>query len=221
MPLRFLIARAYDIHWKYLEGESDLLNVRFAIEARADTGALPAGGSTLERTIRAQSPMLQKMLKTLLAERFKLGIHVETRESPIYALVVGAKGHKLTPAARDCSPNTVEELQSNSGPCGFQGGGPARGFRLRAAELIDLADALTTFVDRPIIDRTGLAGRFDIDVPPWSTGAPPRPDTDEPQPDPDGPSIFAALQQLGLRLEPARGPIEYYVIDHVERPTEN
>jgi bla regulator protein blaR1 len=58
-------------------------------------------------------------------------------------------------------------------------------------------------------------------VPPWSTGAPPRPDADEPQPDPDGPSIFTVLQQFGLRLEPARGPIDYYVVDHVERPSDN
>jgi uncharacterized protein (TIGR03435 family) len=76
-------------------------------------------------------------------------------------------------------------------------------------------------VDRPIVDRTGIPGRFDIDVPPWTTGATPRPDTDEPQQDPDGPSIFTVLQQLGLRFEPARAPIESYVIDHVERPTEN
>ena len=221
VPLRFVITRAYDSPWRHLEGESALLNERFTIEARADVGALPLEGSTLEATIRAQSPMLREMLKTLLAERFKLAIHVEKRDSAIYALVVGPKGHKLTRAVRSCSPTTIEQAATNIGPCGPQGGGPANGFRLRNAELTDLALGLSNFVDRTIVDRTGVSGRFDIDLPPWSTGQPPRPDSDEPQPDPGGPSIFTVLQQFGLRLESARGPIDYYVVDHVERPSEN
>jgi uncharacterized protein (TIGR03435 family) len=221
VPLRFVISRAYDVPWKQLEGESDLLNLRYTIQARADVRALPAQGSTIESTIRAHSPMLREMLQTLLLERFKLAIHRETRDSPIYALVVGPKGHKLTRAALNCDPTTVEEAESGLGPCGRQGGGPANGYRMRSAELSDLAAALSVFLDRTVVDRTGVSGRFDIDVPPWSTGAPPRLDSDEPQPDPDGPSIFAVLQQFGLRLEPARGPIDYYVVDHVERPSEN
>jgi uncharacterized protein (TIGR03435 family) len=195
--------------------------LRYTIQARADVRALPAQGATIEATIEAHSPMLREMLKSLLLERFKLAIHVEKRDSPVYALVIGPKGHKLTPAARNCGPTTVEEAASNLGPCGPQGGGPANGYRLRNAALDDLASALSVFLDRTVVDRTGISGRFDIDVPPWSTGAPPRPDSDEPQPDPGGPSIFAVLQQFGLRLEPARGPIDYYVVDHVERPSEN
>jgi uncharacterized protein (TIGR03435 family) len=216
-----VIARAYDVPWKHLESESKLSDERFTIEARADVKALPAAGATLEATIRAQSPMLREMLKTLLAERFKLAIHVETRDSPIYALVVVSKGHRLTRAAKSCSPATIEEAANNISSCGRQGGGPANGFRLRNATLTDLAMGLSNFVDRTIVDRTGVSGQFDIDVPPWSTGQPPRPDSDEPQPDPGGPSIFTVLQQFGLRLEPARGPIDYYVVDHVERPSEN
>ena len=221
VPLRFVITRAYNIQLRQLEGESDLLGERFAIDARAGARALPPKEATLEQTFLAEGPILREMLKTLLAERFKLAIHVEKRDSPIYTLVVGPKGHKLTPAVKDCSLKTVDEIAANIGPCGLQGGGPARGFRLSSAPLSSLAQGLTNFMDRPIVDRTGISGRFDIEVPPWSTAAPPRPDSDEPQPDPDGPSIFAALQQLGLRLEPARAPIDYYVIDHVERPTEN
>jgi uncharacterized protein (TIGR03435 family) len=221
VPLRFVITRAYNIQLRNLEGESDLLNERFAIDARAGAGALPPKRATLEQTFLAEGPILREMLKTLLAERFKMAIHVEQRDSPIYALVVGSKGHKLTPAVKDCSLKTVDEIAANIGPCGLQGGGPARGFRLSSAPLSSLAQGLTNFVDRPIVDRTGIPGRFDIDVPPWTTGATPRPDTDEPQQDPNAPSIFTVLQQLGLRLEPARAPIEYYVIDHVERPTEN
>jgi len=220
VPLRFVIARAYNVPWKQLEGDSQLLNLRYTIQARADVHALPAPGSSIEATIRAQSPMLREMLQSLLFERFKLAIHVERRDSPIYALVVGTKGHRLTPAARNCGPRTAEEAEG-VGPCGQMGGGPANGYRLRNAEVSDLASALSVFLDRTVVDRTGVSGRFDIDVPPWSTGAPPRPDANEPQPDPNGPSIFAVLQPFGLRLEPARGPIDYYVVDHVERPTDN
>jgi uncharacterized protein (TIGR03435 family) len=219
-PLWSVITRAYDVNWKHLDGDSDLLNERYDIEAKADTRALPPDGASLEQTILSQSPMLREMLKTLLADRFKLAIHVDQRESPIYALVLGPKGHRLTPARQNCAPKTVEEMFTG-GPCGPMGGGPAGGFRLRGSELSALASGLTNFLDRTVVDRTGVAGRFDIDVPPWSTGAPPRADSDEPQPDPNGPSIFTVIQQLGLRLEAARGPIDYYVIDHVERPTPN
>jgi uncharacterized protein (TIGR03435 family) len=221
VPLRFMISRAYDVPWKQLEGDSQLLNLRYTIQARADVHALPAQGSSIEATIRAHSPMLREMLQSLLIERFKLAVHVERRDSPVYALAVSPKGHKLAPAARSCSPTTVEEAASNLGPCGPQGGGPANGYRLRNAEVSDLASALSIFLDRTVVNRTAISGRFDIDVPPWSTGRPPRPDSDEPQPDPDGPSIFTVLQQFGLRLEPSRAPIDYYVVDHVERPSEN
>jgi uncharacterized protein (TIGR03435 family) len=219
-PLWGVIASAYDINWKNLEGDSDVLNVRYDIEAKADTRALPPDGPSLERTILSQAPVLREMLKTLLAERFKLAIHLERRDSPIYALVLGSKGHRLPPSSRDCGPRTVDEM-FKGGPCGFQGGGPARGFRLNSSELSDLARGLTSCLDRTVVDRTGVSGRFDIEVPPWSTGTPPRPNADEPQPDPEGPSLFTVLQQLGLRLEPARGPIDFYVIDHLERPTPN
>jgi uncharacterized protein (TIGR03435 family) len=208
------------VPWKQLEGDSQLLNLRYTIQARADVHALPAQGSSIEATIRAHSPKLREMLQSLLVERFKLAIHVERRDSPIYALVVGPKGHRLTSSARNCGPRTVEEAEG-VGPCGPQGGGPANGFRLRNAEASDLASGLSVFLDRTVVDRTGVSGRFDIDVPPWSTGAPPRPDSDEPQPDPNGPSLFTVLEQLGLRLEPSRGLIDYYVVDHVEPPSPN
>jgi uncharacterized protein (TIGR03435 family) len=227
VPLRALIATAYDIQWRHIEGPSNLLGERFAIEARASASALPPAGDTLAQTIERLSPVLREMLKTLLAERFKLAVHVEKRDSPIYVLAVAAKGSRLQPAARDCAPRTMEEATTGTGPCGFQGGGPARGLHLHGMELVDLASALTNFSDRTVVDRTGIAGRFDIEVPPWSTGGPPRQSADpirdlEPQPDPNAPSLFTVLQeQLGLWLEAARGPIDFYVIDHVERPTPN
>jgi len=220
VPLWLLIAVAYDVSYMRVDGKSDLLKDSYAIEAKADAADLPAPGSTLKSTMAAQVQVVREMLKTLLAERFKLAIHVEKRDTPIYALTVNGRP-KLTPAARSCEPTTLAEYESGKGPCGLQGGGPANGYHIHGSELSSLAEGLSNFVGRPIIDRTGISGRFDIDVPPWSTGAPPRQDTDEPQPDPGGPSIFAVLQQMGLRLEPARAPIDYYVVDHVERPSPN
>lgn len=197
----------------------------FEIDARADTHALPAQGATIEQTIRRQMPVLKQMLQTLLSERFKLVLHVEKRDSAVYALVVGPKGHRLTPMNRDCGPRTVDEAATNGSPCGFQGGGPAQGFRLYGADVSSLAGALTLFSDRLVVDRTGIQGRFDIGLPPWSTGRPPRSNTadlvQEPQPDPNAPSLFTVIQELGLRLEPTRAPIDIYVVDHVEPPTPN
>ena len=89
----------------------------------------------------------------------------------------------------------------------------------------NLAEALNSLLDRPVVDRTGLKGRYGIDLPSWNPGLPLRdrsadPDP-EPQPDPGAPSISTVLQQLGLRLEPIRGPLDIYVVDRIERPTPN
>jgi uncharacterized protein (TIGR03435 family) len=101
-------------------------------------------------------------------------------------------------------------------PCGSVGGGPATGLRGYNAEASTLADALTLFLDRPVIDRTGLRGRFDIVVPPWRSR-----DTSQEVTTLDA-SVFTLLEeQLGLRLEPTRAPRDVYVIDHIEAPTPN
>jgi len=99
--------------------------------------------------------------------------------------------------------------------------------RFASGEITRLVGGLTSLLDRVVIDRTGITGRFDIDLPPWSNGLPPvqRPlgpgQEPEAQPDPNGPSIFSVLQALGLRLEATRGPLEILIVDHVELPTAN
>ena len=220
VPILAIVAAAYDMPWRQIEGPDDLMTERFAIDAKAPASALPPEGATFDQTLRARAPVLQEMLKTLLAERFKLAGHIEKREVPLYALVVGSKGPKLKPAERDCAPKTPTD-----DPCGGQGGGPAGGLRLRGAEVAMLAEMLNSLLDRSVVDRTGIKGRYDIDLPSWNPGLPLRdqsadPDP-EPQPDPGAPSISTVLQPLGLRLEPIRGPLDIYVVDHVERPTPN
>ncbi|MGH9241192.1 MAG: TIGR03435 family protein, partial [Vicinamibacterales bacterium] len=224
VPVFALVAAAYDIPWGVVESESRVMNERFAVEARAGAGT------------QAETRVMREMLKTLLAERFRLALHVEKRELPMYALRVGANGHTLTPTARDCAPKTATDAARGDALCGVQVdtsplamaalyGSPGDGLRLRGSDMSDLALSLGNLLDRKIVDRTGITGRFDIEVPPWSPGLQTRlsdlgPDA-EPAAGPNGPSIFSVIKTLGLRLEAIRGPVDVYVVDHVEPPTAN
>lgn len=147
---------------------------------------------------------LQTMLKNLLAERFKLTLHRETKELSVYALVVAKGGSKL---------REVEDGQT-----GFNMG---RGqIKAQKAALRPFADRLSQYLDRPVQDFTGLTGVFDFTLT-WTPDASVAPgDASEPV---SGPSIFTAIQeQLGLKLEARKGSIEVLVIDHAERiPVEN
>jgi uncharacterized protein (TIGR03435 family) len=139
---------------------------------------------------------LMPMLQTLLAERFKLAIHRETKERAVYALVTGKNGPSL---------HEVE-----AGPEHSSGGrGSLSGQKMSMSQL---ADALSQRVDLPVLNTTGIEGVFDIELK-WA------PDEDNV----NGPSIFTAVQeQLGLKLEQRKGPMEIIVVDHAERvPTEN
>ena len=180
------------------------------------------------------------MLRTLLAERFKLVAHTETRELPVYALVLSRKDGTLGPQLRrsetDCAAPRAERgaqpppASNRPAPCvmGFGFG------RLTATgmTMVQLADmGLSRYADRTVIDRTGLAGPFDWTVV-WTPDNLPKraPGTAANEPlrvngfeiDPDGPSLFTALQeQLGLKLESTRGPVDVLVIDHLDHPTAN
>lgn len=152
----------------------------------------------------------RQMLRNLLADRFKLKVHSAIQEVPIYALVVarpdGKLGPKLRPAEGPCAEGRVG---GPGGGCGFKvGTGSMAG---RNATPARIAGELAGFVGRRVIDRTGLTTGFDIELE-WS------PDFQNDA----GPSIFTAVQeQLGLKLESTRGPVEVVVIDSVERPSEN
>jgi len=155
----------------------------------------PSDTSTFQKT--------RRLLRSLLEDRFKLRTHHDQRQMAIYALVRnGALGPRFTPSSTDCS--------APSSRCGF-GGGPAGRIKANAITTDLLAQLLGNATDRLVVDRTRLGGRFDIDLE-WS------PD----QTATDKPSIFTAVQeQLGLKLESSRGPVDVIVIDHIERPSEN
>ena len=141
------------------------------------------------------------MMQALLAERFKLEVHRTTKELPMYVLVAAKTGPKL---------QEVEKGGSHTS---------ARRGHLEAQKISmkHLADTLSGQVDRPVIDGTGLEGVYDLKLE-WTPD-----DGRKPNDGDTGPSIFTALQeQLGLKLEARKGPVEILVIDHAEKvPTAN
>jgi len=184
---------------------------KFDIEAKMEDGAVSRLQALPNEERRKQT---RAMFQRLLADRFKLAAHWETRELPIYALVVARKGPNF---------QTTKEPDGRSGTSNNNGKFAARGLTME-----QLADALTRELSRdlgrPVIDKTGVAGRYDFDLhwtPERDTVAV-HEQTSGALASDSGPSIFTAMQeQMGLKLESTKGPVQVLVIDHVEMPTEN
>jgi uncharacterized protein (TIGR03435 family) len=227
-PLQALVSLAHGISGARITGWPEWTRtVRY--DVRAKTGK----PSTRQEVLA--------MLQTLLAQRFSLKVHRETREMDIYALVVakpGVTGPKLQQVAVDCE---TKKLLDGSGPGLFPSDArPACGVNLHTIRMVagpaitsskratvtmeQIAISLGVELGRPVIDRTGLSGTFDAELT-YVTENPPGPffpQPSSPQPPPDGVSLRDAIrQQLGLDLRSERGPVEFLVIDSIERPTAN
>ena len=156
----------------------------------------------------------REMLRVLLADRFGLAAHFETHDGPVYSLIVGRKGVKLTPS-KPAGPDDKDHqpgMMMNSGRLEVQQG-----------DLKGLAFVLTHQTGRPVEDRTGLTGQYDYKLL-WTPEA--QADTAAAKAEGTGadapPPLFTALEeQLGLRLEPGRGPVQTLVIDHIQMPAAN
>jgi uncharacterized protein (TIGR03435 family) len=229
VTLRMLIRNAYQLQDFQIAGGPNWLNSdHFDIVAKADRDVAPAqpGGPP--------GP-LQMMLRALLADRFKLAAHNETRDMPIYALVLarsdGKLGPQLHPSATDCAA-IMAANRARGGPPAFpEAARPPCGMRMGPGQmsggafpLSQLASTLSVIVQRVVIDRSGLTGAYDFDLtwtPDQTLQGQPPPGAPAPPPiDPNGPSIFTALQeQLGLKLDSQRGPVDVLVIDKAEPPT--
>jgi uncharacterized protein (TIGR03435 family) len=154
---------------------------------------------------------LRLMLQTLLADRFDLKLHIEEVEAPVYALIRNGKSLRLIPSQSD-GPDDDSATRPTPG-----------GIELRHASMRSLANVLSgQFVrlDRPVIDMTQTDGLFDIKLS-YATKGPGMPDLDPPIEN-NMPSIFTAIQELGLKLEARRGTVRQFVVDHANRtPIEN
>lgn len=226
IPLRLLMRQAFDVQdFQIVGGPNWIASDRFDIVAKA-----PEGITTGPEQIRP-------MLRALLADRFKLVTHNETREMPIYSLVLaradGKFGPKLSAAKVDCEARFSAARRGGPPPefpapgqpmeCGFMMG-PGN-MNVGGMPMLELARALSPMVGRIVVDKTGLKGRYDFQLTYAAEGRGfgPGPGGAEPPPvDPNTPSLFTAVQeQLGLKLESERGPVDVVVIDRVEQPTED
>lgn len=225
--LQALIGLAYDVRDHQLSGvpgwaRSD----KYDIEAKMD-GAV--ADEVRKLTPDQSKAATQQMLQALLADRFKLAVHRETTEQPVYALVIAKNGPKIHEAKPDDTyPNGFKGPDGKVGHGMMMGGnGSLTG---QGVPITNLVKLLSRLLGRNVIDKTGLAGNYDFtlkfapDQGPAGFGGPggnPAP-SDAAPPDSSGPSIFTAVEeQLGLKLEPQKGPVEMIVIDHVEKPSEN
>jgi uncharacterized protein (TIGR03435 family) len=242
LPLRFLIGVAYEMpDFRVVGGPEALMNAKFDITAKAP------GGATLGQK------ELQPLIKSLLADRFKLKTHTEPRELPLYDLVIarsdGRLGPDLKPSKSDCSK--ADELNAQRAAAVAKGdlsgimpkpgefltctiapnlaGGPMNiALHGDGQELKVLTDLITQMTGRYVRDKTGLTGRYDFDMKldmqallamaqkmgmniPAAAAAQ--------FPASDGSSMMTALnEQLGLKLEAGRGPVDVLVVDSVEAP---
>jgi uncharacterized protein (TIGR03435 family) len=187
--------------------------------------------------IQAKAPVanpmkdqMRLMMQALLADRFKLAVRFETKESPVLALVLvkpGKLGPKLLPHAEGPPCDAVPSPDVFPPKCSLMGmtvNSGARKGGSRDTTMALIADALPSMsrLGLPVVDQTGLSGRFDftLEWSPDTNGPPPQPG--EPLFDTQGPSFQAALrEQLGLKLESTKAPLQILRIDHIEKPSEN
>jgi uncharacterized protein (TIGR03435 family) len=198
--LRDIIETAYNVRDFQIPGGPGWLN-----SERYDISARSASDSTQTET--------RIKLQTLLAQRFQLRVHREMREVPVYALVAGRSGSKLVEAGASVSERSTAGIRAS---CGHIAG--------TMASMANLAVYLERQLRRPVVDRTGLSGRynFQLDWAPDSGPCSMPADAGAAVGSSDGPSIFTAVQEeLGLKLESTKGPVEAVVVDHAQKPDEN
>ena len=212
-PLRLLIGAAYDVRdFQLFGGPGWLSSEHYDIEAKAKND------TPTEREI-------SQMLQSLLSDRFHLIAHRETRELPLYRLSVGKGGNKLESARANCTPMIPPPNPAQIDPATFR---PCGGFNTTTGMLrggtvgmARLAIALSRILGRTVTDETGLGGTYDVNLR-WTPDETQALQTPQPLADPTAPSLFTAIQeQLGLRLESGKGPVEVLVIDQAEKPSGN
>jgi len=239
---QMLLQQAFGVERDRIVGAPDWVkSKRYDIEAKVT----PEDAPRLEKLKMEQR---RTLLLPLLEERFGLKYHHETRELPMYSLIVAKGGSKLKESTAPVAPppGTPGPLAGPAAPDGGPGGpgGPPRdpagnrgmmrmspgGLEANGGTTAFLTHALSNVVGRTVVDKTGLTGNYDytlnwtpdegsMPMPGPGGGGPPRGDAPI---DPNGPSLFTALEeQLGLKLQSEKGTVDVIVIDHIDQPTEN
>ena len=193
-----ILELAYDVNEDQISGlTGPVSSARFDIEAKvlaAEGGAPP----------KLSGQQVTAMLIPLLADRFHITAHLETKTLPVYELVIARGGLKFQLSQTEAP---------GGGGCGW--GGNTRSCNITGSSMADLATSLSDPIHRKVIDKTGLTGRADITLK-WSDDVAAR------QGGSDVISIFTAVEeQLGLKLQPSKGPVDTLVIDHAEMPSAN
>jgi bla regulator protein blaR1 len=228
--LRMLIRVAYGVEDHQISGAPNWVSSdKYEIEARMDS---PTADSLRKLSEDEGGLVRGRMLQALLADRFKLSLYREAKELPVYSLVIAKNGPKL----QEAKPGEPDG-DGIKGPDGRpavgghffrMGRGQLNGHSLGMADVVRL---LSQQLGRTVVDKTGLTGNYDFTLQ-WTPDESQGPmfkgaeggqaPASAPPPDSSGPSIFTALQeQLGLKLESQKGPVEILVIDHVEKPSAN
>jgi uncharacterized protein (TIGR03435 family) len=201
VSLTWLVQFAYRLESYQLSGGPGwMVTSRFDVTARAED-------------LAAGNDRIRQMTRTLLADRFALKVHAESKELPIYRMVTVKSAKGLRQATACAAPDCPVFDMSIGGQ-----------LTARGATMEDFAHVMTDLTSRPVRNQTNLAGQYDFrlswtpdDATPGAVG--PR---GSPAPDPTLASIFTALtEQLGLKLQSDKGPVDVYVIDHAEKPSEN
>jgi uncharacterized protein (TIGR03435 family) len=184
----------------------------YDIEAIAEKGTFPPGLMTEARLLT-----MRLMLQALLEDRFKLTVRREPKEQPVYALVVGKGGPKLEKS------KFQEQACGDTGPKWLSN--PVRGLHGASFSIAQVMEFVQNFTDRPLFDKTGFTGFYEIQTEGWaamrvnSDGAPQSGDPSANNS--DRPTLFNVFEKLGLHLESQRAVIDMFVIDHLEKPSEN
>ena len=216
VTVKFLIMQAFRVKdFQISGGPSWMASERFDIDAKTGGEEDSKDARPTQAQMMAKTEQLMAMMQSMLADRFKFKSHEDSKEAPAYALVVGKNGPKLKPS----EPGTEVRQTMRVGHG-----------QLSAKKLTmdRLADQLADNVGRPVVNKTGIPGEYDLELE-WTPdpgqggpfGAPPAGEAPPPV-DSLGPSIFTAVQdKLGLKLEGTKAPVKMIVIDAIEKPSEN
>lgn len=218
IPLRQLIQAAYELQDDRVYGGSEWLSADlYDINAKID----PATVAKLKELSEDQRSFARRrMLQSLLADRFQLRVHRDTKELPVFALLVAEGGPKLKEATPgNTYPDGIKAPDGKPAGPGMMAGGPsADGASLLTAQAVSmskLVQRLSWQSDRTVLDMTGLRGNYDFTLQ-WKTDS-----SSAGGASGADPAFFAAIQQLGLKIEPQKALMEVLVIDHAEQPREN